>query len=298
MVEPMSEAPLTEAAVEPAALDIQHDTDPAQDHGTAKRIPHLGHTVLFFLLAVVSILLCAAVVVAAAHVHTGPQALDHPELALGAQALGYLLTLATAAWLFPRLWGKSFLRGIEWNGLAARRRWYWIVPAAVALSVAAETVSRFIPEPKSSPVEDMLLSKHGAWELALFGVLLAPLMEEIAFRGFVLPALATAYDWLTLDRTPAGLQRWENSTLHSRAGLVFGAVMCSVAFVLFHGPQVSFLWGPMAVLLFFSLVASYVRIRTHSVACSTLLHGTYNLTIFVGLFIASGGFRHLDKLTK
>jgi hypothetical protein len=55
----MSDQPAVEA-VDPQAivkpleikpLDIQHDTDPADDHGLARRIPHLGHTVLFFSLA-------------------------------------------------------------------------------------------------------------------------------------------------------------------------------------------------------------------------------------------------------
>jgi membrane protease YdiL (CAAX protease family) len=254
--------------------------------------------VLFFALATLSITVCGEVIGSLAHIHTASQAEAHPGLLLMAQVLGYLLTLAVAAWIFPRLWDKNFLRGIEWNALAARRRWYWVVPAAVALSGLAQVVSRFVPEPPDSPVQDMMMTRHGAWEMALFGVLLAPLVEEIAFRGFVLPALATAYDWLLLDRTPAGLQRWESSTSHSRAALVFGAVMSSVGFVLFHGPQVSFLWGPMAILLGFSLAASYVRLRTHSVACSTLLHATYNFTIFAVLYMASGGFRHLEKLTK
>ena len=46
----------------------------------------------------------------------------------------------------------------------------------------------------------------------------------------------------------------------------------------------------------FSLAASYVRIRTHSVACSALLHATYNFTIFTMLFLGTGGFHHMEKL--
>jgi membrane protease YdiL (CAAX protease family) len=294
----MSNVPLSEAAAEPKVLDIQHDTDPAQDHGTARRIPHLGHTVLFFSLAVTATFLSLAVVLAIAHLQ-GTQTVDHhPLLLLGVQALGYLLTLAAAWWLFPRLWGKSFLEGIEWNALAARRWWYFVVPAGVALSAALQAASAFLPKPPKDPIEQLLLTHQGAWALTVFGILMAPLIEEIAFRGFLLPALATAYDWIMLERTPAGLQRWESSTLHSRAALIFGAVMCSVVFALFHGAQLSFLWGPMAVLFTFSLAASYVRIRTHSVACSTLLHATYNFTIFAALFAGTGGFHHMEKLVN
>jgi len=294
----MSNVPLSEAAAEPKVLDIQHDTDPAQDHGTARRIPHLGHTVLFFSLAVTATFLSLAVVLAIAHLQ-GTQTVDHhPLLLLGVQALGYLLTLAAAWWLFPRLWGKSFLEGIEWNALAARRWWYFVVPAGVALSAALQAASAFLPKPPKDPIEQLLLTHQGAWALTVFGILMAPLIEEIAFRSFLLPALATAYDWIMLERTPAGLQRWESSTLHSRAALIFGAVMCSVVFALFHGAQLSFLWGPMAVLFTFSLAASYVRIRTHSVACSTLLHATYNFTIFAALFAGTGGFHHMEKLVN
>ena len=293
----MSEVPLSEAVVEPKALDIQHDTDPAQDHGPARRIPHLGHAVLFFSLAAMSILLCLESVLSAAHVHAGAQTLEHPGLALAAQAMGYLLTLATAAWLFPRLWGKSFLRGIEWNALAARRWWFWVVPAAVVLSAAAQAALHFLPTPGQSPLDDLLRTRPGAWLLTLFGVLLAPLTEEVAFRGFLLPALATAYDWLALDRTPAGLQRWQSSTAHSTAALLFAAIFTSLPFALLHAGQVDHAWAILGVLFVVSLAFSYVRIKTHSVACSTLMHATYNLTIFVVLFLASGGFRHLDKLT-
>lgn len=134
--------------------------------------------------------------------------------------------------------------------------------------------------------------------LALFGVLLAPLTEEIAFRGFLLPALATAYDWLALDRTPAGLQRWQSSTGHSAAALLFGALFSSLPFALLHAGQVAHAWAVLGVLFVVSLALSYVRIVTHSVACSTLMHATYNCTIFAVLFIASGGFRHLDKLSR
>ncbi len=76
-----------------------------------------------------------------------------------------------------------------------------------------------------------------------FAVLLAPLTEEIAFRGFLLPALATAYDWLALERTPAGLERWQRSSLHSASALLFSAIFSSIPFALLHADQLSHAWG-------------------------------------------------------
>jgi hypothetical protein len=35
----------------------------------------------------------------------------------------------------------------------------------------------------------------GVWLIAIFGVTVAPAFEELAFRGFLLPSLASAWDW-------------------------------------------------------------------------------------------------------
>jgi membrane protease YdiL (CAAX protease family) len=284
-------------AVESKVLDIQHDTDPAQDHGPAKRIPHLGHALLFFTLAFFLVNLCALAFFSAVHIRLETME-QHPGLALASQALAYVLALVASAWLFPRLWERSFLHGIQWNVLAVHRRWYWMVAGGVLLSAAAQTALHFLPEPQTKVFDDLLKTQHSAWLLAAFAVLLAPLTEEIAFRGFLLPALATAYDWLALERTPAGVERWQNSSMHSASALLFAAVFSSVPFALLHADQLSHAWGPLGVLYGVSLVLSFVRIRTHSVSCSAMMHATYNCTIFVVIYFSSGGFRHLDKLSR
>jgi membrane protease YdiL (CAAX protease family) len=290
----MSNLPVPEV-VDPKALDIQHDTDPAQDHGPAKRIPHFGHALLFFSLAFFLVNLCTLMVFGALRIRLESMEL-HPGVTLAAQALAYALTLAISVWLFPRLWQRSFLHGIQWNVLAVRRRWYWIVLGGMLLSAAAQTALHFLPTPETTPFDNLLKTPHGAWLLAVFAVLLAPLTEEIAFRGFLLPALATAYDWLALERTPAGFQRWQNSSMHSTSALLFAAIFSSVPFALLHADQLSHAWGPLGVLYGVSVTLSFARIRTHSVACSALMHATYNFSIFAVIFISSGGFRHLDKL--
>ena len=292
----MSILPTPEVA-EVKALDIQHDTDPAQDHGPARHIPHLGHAVLFFAMAFFLINLCALIVFGALHIGLDTMS-QHPGIALASQALAYLLVLAASVWIFPRLWQRSFLHGIQWNVLAVHRRWYWIVAGGILLSAASQTAERFLPTPSTSIFDNLLKTQHSAWLLAAFAVLLAPLTEEIAFRGFLLPALATAYDWLSLERTPAGFERWQNSSLHTASALLFAAIFSSVPFALLHADQLSHAWGPLGVLYSVSLVLCFVRIRTHSVACSVLMHATYNFTIFVVIYISSGGFHHLDKLSR
>jgi membrane protease YdiL (CAAX protease family) len=296
----MNDLPIAEVVPPDQPLDIQHDTDPSPDYGIAKRIPHLGHAFLFFSLAgaaiVVSFGIFAAVVTTLRHITLETLARDYLTASLVVQGFAYLLALYLASLLFPQLWHKSFLHGIQWNVLAAHRHWRWIIPSGIALNAVAQTAIHFIPTPKHAPVDNLMTSVHGAWVMAIVAVILAPLMEEIAFRGFLLPALATAYDWLALERTPAGLERWQRSTVHSTAAVVFGAVFSSIPFALMHATQISYAWGVVAVLFGVSLALSYVRIRTYSVACSFLMHMTYNLCIFVLIFVSTSGFQHLERL--
>jgi len=279
-------------------LDIQHDTDPAQDHGPARRIPHLGHALLFFTLAFFFLATYQSIALLLIHPHTAEAAAEHPGLLLTAQIFTYLTTLLVSFWLFPRLWQRSFLHGIQWNVLAAHRRWFWIVPTAIALSLAAQYADHFVAAPEKNPFEILFKSAGTAWLTTAFGVLLVPVVEEIAFRGFLLPAFATAYDWLALDRTPAGLRKWENTTMHSAPSLVFASVFSSIAFALLHSDQLGHAWGALGVLFAVSLCFSYIRVKTYSVACSALAHATYNGVIFLAALIATGGYRHLEKLVQ
>ena len=288
--------PLTTSEVgAPKALDIQHDTDPARDHGPAKHIPHIGHALLFFSIALLSVLVCVPAVLAIAHLHTEEQIKAHQGIAMLGQAVSYVLTLVAAWALFPRIWDRSFPVGIEWNALAVKRWWYWIMVVAAVMSGLAQFALRFVAEPKSSPLDQVLRTTHGAWLMTAFGVLLAPLTEEIGFRGFLLPALAIAYDWLALERTPAGLQKWQNSSMHSRAALIFASIFSSIPFALMHEGQLQHAWGALGILYAVSLVLSFVRVRTSSVAASVLMHASYNLTVFVVLFIKTDGYRHMEK---
>jgi membrane protease YdiL (CAAX protease family) len=294
----MSDHPLPDSIPDgpEAALDIQHDTDPAEDHGPARRIPNLGHALVFFSLAWLVINLSALVCFLALGIHDFDLALQHPGTALVAQFIGYVVTLLLSYFLFPLMWHRSFLHGIQWNVLGARRRWYWLVLAGMSLSAAAQFADHFVKAPDSDLMSKLMHTTAGAWGVTLFGVFLAPLAEEIGFRGFLLPALATAYDWLSLERSPAGLRRWENSAGHTLAAVIFASVFSSIPFALLHAGQLHHAWGAVSVIFGVSLVLSFVRVRTMSVAASTLTHACYNATIFVAVIIATGGYRHLDKL--
>jgi hypothetical protein len=145
-------------------------------------------------------------------------------------------------------------------------------------------------------MDDFFRTSADVWLVAAFGTLLAPLFEEILFRGFLLPGFAIAYDWLSLPRTPAAHEQWRSNNKLTRPSLVFSAVLTSILFAALHGQQTAFTWPVLLLLFCVSLILSYVRLRLRSVMASTLIHVSYNATIFLFVFIVTGGFRHLDKI--
>jgi membrane protease YdiL (CAAX protease family) len=292
----MSDFPLPEPTRTDKALDIQHDTDPARNHGNARRIPHLGHALLFFSLAIGCVLMVQLVVLIAVHAYTREAALQHPFALTMSLVLGYAITFAIAIPIFPILWRRSFADGISWTWRAARLRWWKLMLLGCVLSIIAQLSEHWAKSPVTTDVTQLLKTPAAAWLTVFFGTLVAPVSEEIAFRGFLLPALATAYDWLSLERTPAGLQRWQRNTDHTRGALIFGALISSVAFTSIHSSQLHGAHVALAVLFCMSLACSAIRIVTRSVAASTLTHMAYNGLIFIEVIIATHGFHHLDKL--
>ena len=282
---------------EEAALDIQHDIEPEQDHGPARHIPHVGHALLFLSLTLMCILICEGSIGAALHITTREEALRHPLAGFLGECLAYVLSLTASWFLFRALWHRSFLRGISWTARAARRFWWQLILLGMALSGLAQGAELLFHGAHQSDVTLLLRKPLSAWALTLLGPTLAPFMEEVGFRGFLLPALATAYDWLSLERTPAALARWEQSTAKTVPALIFGSVISSILFAIIHGSQLHWAKGPVAVLFVASLAFSAVYIRLRSVAASTLVHVAYNSLIFLELIIESGGYHHLDKIT-
>jgi len=290
----MSDSPLPDLTSQP--LDIQHDTDPEPDHGLARRIPHVGHTLLFFSIVTFSIALCLIAALGMVHATSAETVAHHPFAAALGQVAGYVLTFLIAVPLFPSLWTVTFWQGIHWTPRPARLHWWKLILLGFALSGLAQLADNFIHSPGDSDVLQLFSTPLSAWVTVVLGTFIPSFVEEVAFRGFLLPSLATAYDWLALERKPEALQRWEQTTNHTLPGWIFAATFSSLAFTALHGFQIHWAKGPLAVLFAVSLVFCAVRIHYRSVAASTLVHMAYDFLIFAEMVFATGGFRHLEKL--
>jgi membrane protease YdiL (CAAX protease family) len=266
-----------------------------------RRIPNLAHATIFvaftgFILILIQFTL-SAIGKSPATLVGGVITLKHPIAQLGVMASTYLLTLVAAMLVFPLFWRRSFLNGIQWNFAAARSRALFLIALGLFLGFTMAIVTRFISTPKSMPVDQFFSSASAAWIITLFGTILAPIFEEICFRGFLVPAFAIAYDWIALPRTEESRLRWQTSTDLTPAAYIFAAILSSLFFALLHAQQVAHLFAVLVSLFSISLILTYVRVKTQSVACSTLVHSAYNGFVFLTVIFATGGYRHLDRMT-
>ncbi len=78
--------------------------------------------------------------------------------------------------------------------------------------------------------------------------------------------------------------------------MVIASFVTSLPFALMHAEQTGYSLGPFLQVFAVSLVLCAVRLRTRSLAASTLVHACYNFMLFSTMLIGTGGFRHLDKM--
>jgi membrane protease YdiL (CAAX protease family) len=191
-----------------------------------------------------------------------------------AQVIAYLLTIAFMAFLVSKRHHSSFGEGILWN-LPDNKTALTAFAGGMVMALVSQLSSGLLQRwtPKNLPIEEYFKNAASGYALAMFGIFVAPVMEELFFRGFLYPALA----------------RW--------TGAIGAIVMTAAAFSLLHGAQLADAWVPLLVLFLVGAVLTTIRARTHSVATCVLVHMGYNATLFSIMFIYTQGFRHMEKLS-
>jgi membrane protease YdiL (CAAX protease family) len=164
---------------------------------------------------------------------------------------------------------EDFLTSIRWNMPSQMGALLALLGGACLARVSGifETaLHKWVP--KTLPIDELIHDRNSAYLFALFGVLVAPLIEELFFRGFLYPVLAR------------------------KLGITFSVLLTAAAFAVIHQEQLAHAWVPLLWLFVVGLILTYVRARTKSVATSVLIHVSYNGTLFVLLYRATEGFRH------
>lgn len=271
----------------PPSTDLGYP-DPSQDQPAAPLTPERqGHlpsgvdlvdVVLILVAAVCSLIFCVTVGTIAVYVARAPRALDARQLAGNAffvipmQVVAYLMVVVFMAVIVWVRHGQALPRAIHWN-MPSEKLALTALGIGGVLGLCSELASVVLQRwtPKSLPIDEYFRNPSAAYLLAGFGILVAPLVEELFFRGFVYPAVA----------------RW--------TGSASSIVITAAAFAALHGGQLAYAWAPLLVLFSVGLALTIVRARTGSVATCVVVHMGYNLALFMMLFVATGGFRHMER---
>ena len=116
------------------------------------------------------------------------------------------------------------------------------------------------------PIEEVLKNRSSAILLMAMAVLVAPLVEETVFRGYLYPLFAKSF------------------------GILPGILLTGVLFGLMHGAQLAWTWGIVGLLIVVGIIFTFARAQTGTVLASFLLHLGYNSMIAVATIIGTHGF--------
>jgi len=141
---------------------------------------------------------------------------------------------------------------------------YLAVGAMLALVVTF--AGGFFNSKETLPIEELLKARVSILLFGILGVLVAPLVEETIFRGFLYPVIAR------------------------RLGIAAGIAITGALFGLMHAAQLWGGWGQIALLILVGVVLTWVRARTGTVVASYFVHLGYNGLQLVGylVYVVSG----------
>lgn len=238
----------------------------------------LVDVLLIIVAAICSLIFSVTVGTVAIYILRAPQSLDARQLAGNAffvipmQVAAYLLVVGFMAFIVWIRHGQGLPKAIHWN-MPSERLALAALGTGGVLALCSEFASVLLQRwtPKSLPIDEYFRNPSAGYLLAGFGVLIAPLVEELFFRGFVYPAVA----------------RW--------TGSVSAIVITAAAFAALHGGQLAYAWAPLLVLFGIGAALTAIRAKTGSVATCVAVHMGYNLSLFIMLFVATGGFHHMER---
>ena len=154
------------------------------------------------------------------------------------------------------------------------------------LSIFVVIASSRVKDADHVPIQEFFKNRAGALSLMAMAVLIAPLVEETIFRGYLYPVLARI--------TSAVLQFFGMEFCSAtRTGVVASILMTGMLFGLMHAPQLGWTWGLVSLLTLVGVIFTFARAWTGTVLASFLLHLGYNSMIALASIVATKGFTHM-----
>ena len=189
------------------------------------------------------------------------------------QTLLSALLLAYLAAQMRHSFHSPFWRTIGWRPLETGHTpraaaYLGLILSGFMLAILVTVSSAVFKAPQKTPIEQFFGDRRSALLLMSMAVLLAPVLEETIFRGYIYPVIARSF------------------------GVNISILVTGTLFGLLHASQLWGAWAQIAMLIVVGIIFTYARARTRTVVASYLMHVSYNSCLFLGFLVASHGFRH------
>lgn len=257
-----------------------------------------AHLIVFLVFGFGSLLLVqvGAVLMLTANKHLTQKQLQQiieskPQFLVGTNVLWYCLLFLFLYMTLAVLRGLPFWRSLGWKKLSADPAigkgspWMYFF-SGCGLAIFVALASSGVKNVDHVPIQELFKSRSGAMLLMAMAVLVAPLVEETVFRGYLYPLFASKFSDIAQHAGADPLRA-------IRFGTFIGIFFTGTLFGLMHGAQLGWTWGLVGLLTLVGIIFTFARAWTGTVVASFLLHLGYNSMIAVTSIIATRGFTHM-----
>ncbi|MGB7307907.1 MAG: CPBP family intramembrane glutamic endopeptidase [Candidatus Acidiferrales bacterium] len=196
-------------------------------------------------------------------------------LAIVAQMLLDLGVLAYLAAQMRLRFHSPFWRTIGWRAIethAGAAPYLALIFGGFALAAIVAVAEAAFPPKHPLPIQTITQSPHAALLFMLTAVLVAPVVEETVFRGYLYPVAARSF------------------------GVGMGIVITGTLFGLMHARQLWGGWWQIGLLVIVGIVFTIARAATRTVVASYILHASYNALPVIAAVLSSVKLRHVAPL--
>lgn len=200
--------------------------------------------------------------------------ISNPKFAIGSMLIWYAALFFFLYITLSVLRGHSFWECLGWRKIKtrpgeSRRKPLIYFLWGCGLSFFVAILSAQMKTPDNIPMEELFKYRQTALLFMAMAVLVAPLVEETLFRGYLYPLFARSF------------------------GVAPGIIITGVLFGLMHGAQLGWTWSLVTTLILVGIIFTTVRARTGSVFASYLMHLGYNSLISLFAILGTHGFTKL-----
>lgn len=189
--------------------------------------------------------------------------------------VAFSLAMLGFIWMQMRLrfhapfWKTLRFRAVQVGELSRRATVFALLVSGAITAMSVNLISALLRTPAKLPIEQLFQNRPSILMVMAAGIVVAPFVEEVMFRGFLYPVLAR------------------------RLGRMAGITVTGVLFGLMHAAQLWGGWGQIVLLIGVGILFTYARAQTGSVLASYLLHLGYNTFLLLGFYLATGGLKNL-----